>query len=51
MLDADQVTGDPKARGQEEEEEQSTESLVCSVLSVLQSLGQHPEISKKVSSH
>ncbi|XP_056221858.1 testis-expressed protein 47 isoform X1 [Seriola aureovittata] len=46
VLGADQVSGDHEAKGHEEEEE-STETLVCSVLSALQSLGEHPEISKK----
>ncbi|KAG7219833.1 hypothetical protein INR49_005855 [Caranx melampygus] len=52
VLDANQVTVDPKARGHEEEEEEqkSTESLVCSVLSVLQNAapwigsGRDPEL-------
>ncbi|XP_071318210.1 testis-expressed protein 47 isoform X2 [Trachinotus anak] len=46
VLGADQVSGDQGATGFEEEEE-STETLVCSVLSALQSLGQHLELSKK----
>ncbi|XP_039991000.1 testis-expressed protein 47 [Xiphias gladius] len=45
-LDADQVAGDPRAKGLEEEEE-STESLVCSVLSALRNLGEQLKISQK----
>ena len=46
MLDADQV-GDSGPKGLEEEEE-STESLVCRVLTALQKLGENLETSKKV---
>lgn len=31
-----------------QEEEESTETLVCTVLSALQNLSKHPDISKKV---
>ncbi|XP_059180910.1 testis-expressed protein 47 [Centropristis striata] len=46
VLGADQGPGDSVAKGLEEEEE-STETLVCSVLSALQKLGEHVEMSKK----
>ncbi|XP_018544936.1 testis-expressed protein 47 [Lates calcarifer] len=46
VVDADQVAEDRGAKGVEEEEE-STETLVCSVLSALQNLAEHLEISKK----
>ncbi|XP_040885191.1 testis-expressed protein 47 [Toxotes jaculatrix] len=46
VLDADQGARDPGAKGLEEEDE-STETLVCSVLSALQNLGKQLEISKK----
>ncbi|XP_037611334.1 testis-expressed protein 47 isoform X1 [Sebastes umbrosus] len=46
VLGADRGPGDSGTKGLEEEEE-STETLVCTVLSVLQKLGEHLEISKK----
>lgn len=46
MLNADQEVIETKGL---EEEEESTETLVCTVLSALQKLGEHLEISKKVS--
>ncbi|XP_070783808.1 testis-expressed protein 47 [Enoplosus armatus] len=46
VLDADQGDGDIVAKGLEEEEE-STETLVCTVLSALQKLAEHLEIPKK----
>uniref|UniRef100_A0A3Q1H2F6 Testis-expressed protein 47-like n=1 Tax=Acanthochromis polyacanthus TaxID=80966 RepID=A0A3Q1H2F6_9TELE len=45
VLDAGQITGDSKGL---EEDEANTETLVCSVLSVLQKLSEHLEITKKV---
>lgn len=45
MLDVDQGDGDIRAKRLEEEEE-STETLVCTVLSELQNLGEHLKISK-----
>ncbi|XP_049418718.1 testis-expressed protein 47 isoform X2 [Epinephelus fuscoguttatus] len=46
VLDADQGAEDSGVKRLEEEEE-STESLVCTVLSALQLLGEHLQISKK----
>ncbi|XP_070846539.1 testis-expressed protein 47 [Chaetodon trifascialis] len=46
VLNADQGPGDAGAKGLEEEEE-STETLVCSVLSALQKLAEHLETSQK----
>ncbi|XP_049915451.1 testis-expressed protein 47 isoform X1 [Epinephelus moara] len=46
VLDADQGAEDTGVKRLEEEEE-STESLVCTVLSALQLLGEHLQISKK----
>ncbi|XP_068592845.1 testis-expressed protein 47 isoform X2 [Cebidichthys violaceus] len=45
VLEADQMAGDLKRF---EEEEESTESLVCCVLSALQKLSEHLEVSKAV---
>ncbi|XP_038591974.1 testis-expressed protein 47 [Micropterus salmoides] len=45
VLDVDQGDGDIRAKRLEEEEE-STETLVCTVLSELQNLGEHLKISK-----
>lgn len=47
VLNVDQKPGDAEAKEQEEEED-STETLVCTVLSALQKLGEHLETSKKV---
>lgn len=47
MMDADQRPGDAGSKGLEEGEE-STESLVCSVLSALQKLGEQLQTSNKV---
>ncbi|TMS22270.1 Testis-expressed protein 47 [Larimichthys crocea] len=46
VLNVDQKPGDAEAKEQEEEED-STETLVCTVLSALQKLGEHLETSKK----
>lgn len=46
MLDVDQ-NGKPAAV-EPEEEEDGIDTLVCSVLSTLQNLGRHLEITKKV---
>ncbi|XP_075948930.1 testis-expressed protein 47 [Anarhichas minor] len=45
VLEADQMAGDSKRF---EEEEESTETLVCCVLSALQKLSEHLEVSKAV---
>lgn len=45
-MDADQRSGDS---GAEEEEEAATESLVCTVLSALQHLGEHHDTPPNVS--
>ncbi|XP_028422838.1 testis-expressed protein 47 isoform X2 [Perca flavescens] len=47
VLDADQGAEDSVTKGPDEEEE-STETLVCTVLSALQKLGEHLKISKAV---
>ncbi|XP_069373386.1 testis-expressed protein 47 isoform X2 [Paralichthys olivaceus] len=46
VLDADHVAGAPVKKGFEEEEE-STETLVCSLMSALQNLGKHLRTSQK----
>ncbi|XP_026207071.1 testis-expressed protein 47 isoform X2 [Anabas testudineus] len=46
VLEAAQIPGGLKSK-QLQEEEESTETLVCTLLSTLQNLSKHPEISKK----
>ncbi|XP_072230082.1 testis-expressed protein 47 [Leuresthes tenuis] len=47
VLNADQVAGNDAVKGHEEDDD-ATESLICTVLSALQNLSEHLDISKKI---